>query len=123
MTPIVMLHVERAFSAQPTLGDLLGPDVSVHELPLAEALAGDLAPHLVWVSTATVDAVHLLRLRFPDATLLATVRREAVAPAVVSLFAAGADLVLRDEGVLLAAAALESLARRRPHADPALTLP
>ncbi len=113
MTRTTVLHVERAFSAQPTLGDALGPDAEVHELPLAEALASELEPDLVWSSDATPDTLHLLRLRFPGAALLATVGRNAVPDVVLLLFAHGADLVLRDEGVLLAAAALESLGRRR----------
>jgi hypothetical protein len=108
-----VIHVERAFSAQPTLSDALGPSAVVHELPLAEALANDLDPDLVWASDATADLVHLLREHFPDAQLLATLPRTAGTKAVLALLAEGADLVLRDEGVLLAAAALQAMARRR----------
>lgn len=113
MSRTIVLHVERAFSAQPTLGDALGPETEVHELPLAEALASELEPDLIWSSDATPDKLHLLRLRFPAAALLATVGRQAAPDIVLLLFAHGADLVLRDEGVLLAAAALASLSRRR----------
>lgn len=112
--PCDVLHVERAFSAQPTLGDTLGPSVTVHELPLAEALAGDLDPDLIWASDATPDLVHLLHEHFPDAQLLATLPRSVGTKAVLALLAEGAALVLRDEGVLLAAAALRAMARRRP---------
>jgi hypothetical protein len=109
-----VIHVERAFSAQPTLGNALGSRAAVHELPLAEALAGDLAPDLIWASDATPDLVHLLRTRFPAAGLLATLPRDADPRAVLTLLDEGADLVLRDEGILLAAAALQAMARRLP---------
>jgi hypothetical protein len=109
-----VIHVERAFSAQPTLGNALGPGAVVHELPLAEALVVDLdaGPELIWASDATPDLVHLLRERFPRSLLLATLPRGANPEAVLALLDEGADLVLRDEGVLLAAAALQSMARR-----------
>lgn len=113
-----VLHVERAFSAQPTLGDLLGRDVEVRELPLAEALAGNTTPDIVWSSDTTADVVRILRLRFPRSQLLATVPPRCDPATVVLLFAHGADLVLRDEGVLLAAAAMGSMLRRtEPKAD------
>lgn len=110
---MVVIHVERAFSAQPTLSSALGPDAAVYEMPLPEALATDLTPDLIWTSNATAESVRLLRTRFPLARLLATVHRAAPPPEVVHLFACGADQVLRDEGVLLAAAALQALARPR----------
>jgi hypothetical protein len=109
-----VIHVERAFSAQPTLGDALGSRAVVHELPLAEALASSLAPDLIWASDATPDLVHLLRTHFPTAGLLATLPRDAGPKAVLTLLDEGADLVLRDEGILLTAAALQAMARRLP---------
>jgi hypothetical protein len=122
-----VVHVERAFSAQPTLGDALGPRADVHELPLPELLACSLDPDLIWVSDATVDAVHLVREHFPAALLLATVPRAAGPAPVVELLGRGADLVLRDEGILLVAAALQAMARRRETSgqpvDRALTSP
>lgn len=73
---MTVLHVTRAFSAEPTLSECLdGADVV--EAPLPEALApGNVHP----------DLVRLI---------------------------AQADLVLRDEGVVLAAAGLQVLFRRR----------
>jgi len=113
-----VIHVERAFSAQPTLGGALGASCVVHELPLPDALACGFEPDLIWASDATPDLVHLLRGQFPDAQLLATLPRRADSAAVLALLAEGADLVLRDEGVLLAAAALQAMARRRrPRGD------
>jgi hypothetical protein len=108
---VTVMHVARAFSAQPTLGELLG-DVHVVELPLAEALAGHLLdPDLVWVSGAVPDDVHAIRRRFPWARLLATPRRNAPPEERVALISE-ADLVLTDEGVVLAAAGLQALSRR-----------
>jgi hypothetical protein len=109
-----VVHIERAFSAQPTLGDALGPQATIRELPLPELTAGRLCPDLIWISSATEDTVHLVRECFPTAQLLATVPRSTGPKPVLALMEAGADLVLRDEGILLAAAALQSMARRRP---------
>jgi hypothetical protein len=106
-----VLHVARGFSAQPTLRDALG-DADVVEVPLAEAVLRP-EPDLVWVSDARPEEVLALRERFPGAGLLATLGLRADPDDVVLLLACGADLVLRDEGVLLAAAGLQSLARRR----------
>jgi hypothetical protein len=114
LTPLDVLHVERAFSAQPTLSNVLGAGARIHEMPLPEALAHAADPDLIWASDATTDSVHLLRQQFPQARLLATVPRGTGSPSVLALLAAGADLVLHDEGILLAAAALEAMARRLP---------
>jgi hypothetical protein len=108
-----VLHVTRGFSAQPTLRDALPPGTQVLERPLAEALVCLDRPDVVWVSSATADAVHAVHTRFPQAALLATVRPAAPPEEVVLLIAHGADLVLRDGGVLLGAAAVGALARRR----------
>jgi hypothetical protein len=108
-----VIHVERAFSAQPTLSNSLGPAFVVHELPLPDTLACGFAPDLIWASDATADLVHLLRTRFPTSHLLATVPRTADPRVVLALLDEGTDLVLRDEGILLAAAALQSMARRK----------
>lgn len=109
----IVLHVTRGFSAQPTLRDALPAGTRVLERPLAEALAGLDVPDVVWVSSATADAVHALRRRFPQASLLATVPPAAPPEDVVLLIAHGTDLVLRDGGVLLGAAAVGALVRRR----------
>jgi hypothetical protein len=51
-----VLHVARAFSAQPTLSECLG-DAVVVEAPLAEALAASTLPDVIWVSSATPEQV------------------------------------------------------------------
>jgi hypothetical protein len=108
---VTVMHVARAFSAEPTLGELLD-GVRVIEVPLAEALARrGLAPDLVWVSAATPDAVRAVRQRFPGASILATLRRNAPPGERVALIR-DADLVLTDEGIVLAAAGLLALSRR-----------
>jgi hypothetical protein len=111
-TTVTVLHVARAFSAQPTLGEVLGDAVRVVEAPLAEALArGDLGPDLVWVSSATAPEVRAVRDRFPHARVLATPHRTATSDDRVALIEE-ADLVLLDEGIVLAAAGLQALSRR-----------
>jgi hypothetical protein len=113
MTPGAhVLHITLGFSAEPALSAELGPAVQVAERPLAAALAGPDDPDLVWVSDATPADVEATRHRFPRAGVLATLPVRATPDAVVVLLASGADLVLRDEGVLLAAAALQALSRR-----------
>jgi hypothetical protein len=108
---VTVLHVARAFSAQPTLGELLG-DVCVVETPMADALTrADLRPDLIWISTATADDVRAVRRCFPRARVLATPRRAATSDERVDLISE-ADLVLVDEGVVLAAAGLQALSRR-----------
>ncbi|WP_143448823.1 hypothetical protein [Kineosporia sp. A_224] len=116
-----VLHVVRAFSAQPTLGDALSAALpggaDVHEAPLAEALVSHDVPDVVWVSSADAPTVDAVRARFPAAAVLATLPARASTADVVVLLAHGADLVLRDEGVVLGAAGIVSLARRRPLAS------
>jgi hypothetical protein len=107
-----VLHVARAFSAQPTLSECLG-DAVVVEAPLAEALAASTLPDVIWVSSATPEQVDAVRRHFPAARILATPRPPADPDQVIRLIAAGADLVLQDEGVVLAAAGLQALSRRR----------
>jgi hypothetical protein len=108
-----VLHVARAFSAQPTLGESL-TDAVVVEAPLAEALAGNALPDLIWVSSASPAAVDAVRRRFPSARILATPPPHRADPQdVIQLIASGADLVLQDEGVVLASAGLQALSRRR----------
>lgn len=114
-----VLHVVRAFSAQPTLGialaQILPGGAVVHEEPFPEALVSHVVPDVVWVSSADPICVDALRERFPGAALLATLPAHAPAAHVVRVLDCGADLVLRDEGVLLAAAGIAALARRRRH--------
>ncbi|HEX2807628.1 MAG TPA: hypothetical protein VHN80_15815 [Kineosporiaceae bacterium] len=110
-----VLHVARAFSAQPTLGECLA-DAVVVEAPLAEALVGNALPDLIWVSSASPAVVDVVRRRFPSARILATPPCRADPQDVIQLIASGADLVLQDEGVVLASAGLRALSRRRPAA-------
>ena len=111
-----ILHVARAFSAQPTLGECLS-NATVIEAPLAEALASHCQPDLIWVSSATPADVDAVRRRFPWARILATPLRRASSEDIVRLIAGGADLVLEDGGVMLAAAALNALSRRQALAE------
>jgi hypothetical protein len=109
---VTVLHVTRAFSAQPTLSECLD-GLDVVEAPLPEALApGTMHPDVVWVSAALPTDVEALHSRYPHARILATPSRTASAGDVVRLIAQ-ADLVLRDEGVVLAAAGVQVLCRRR----------
>ena len=109
---MTVLHVARAFSAQPTLGELLGEEVRVVESPMAEALTrSELHPDLVWISSAWAADVRAVRERFPHARVLATPQRAATSQDRVDLIGE-ADLVLMDEGVVLAAAGLQALSRR-----------
>jgi hypothetical protein len=91
---VTVLHVTRAFSAQPTLGECLAEclgDPLVIEAPMAEALAPN-----AWRLLATPA-----RTGEPDTLALI----------------GQADPVLDDEGVVLAAAALQALCRRRAPAN------
>jgi hypothetical protein len=115
---VTVLHVTRAFSAQPTLSEYLD-GMDVVEAPLPEALAaGSLHPDVLWVSAALPADVEALHTRYPRARILATPGRTATSGDVVRLIAQ-ADLVLRDEGIVLAAAGVQVLCRRRAHAQPA----
>ena len=108
---VTVLHVTRAFSAQPTLGGCLS-GMDVVEVPLLEALSpARESPEVIWDSSATAVDVASLRRRYPLARILATPPRAATEPDVVRLIAV-ADLVLRDEGVMLAAAGVQALHRR-----------
>lgn len=109
---VTVLHVTRAFSAQPTLSEYL-PDAVVTEAPMPEAMAlGRLRPDVVWLSSALPGDVEAIRSRYPEAAVLATPARTASAVDVVRLIEL-ADLVLADDGVVLAAAGVQVLCRRR----------
>lgn len=108
---MTVLHVTRAFSAQPTLGGYLA-GMGVLEVPLAEALApSQQSPEVIWDSAATAADVEALRRRYPLARILATPSAASTGPDLVRLIGA-ADLVLADEGVVLAAAGVQALHRR-----------
>jgi hypothetical protein len=112
MTRCAVHVTRRAFSAQPTLRDQLGPEYEVHELPLPEALAYPREVELVWISEGDPAAIAAMHARYPDSPLLVTLPRFASTADVLEALALGADLVLRDEGIVLAAAALAALGRR-----------
>jgi hypothetical protein len=111
---VTVLHVARAFSAQPTLGEFF-PDALVLEMPLPEALAAprSLQPDVVWLSSATTADVATVRRRFPTALVLATALAGSSAERDLVTLIGAADLVLDDEGIVLAAAGLQALCRRR----------
>ena len=115
--PLEVLHVCRSFSAEPTLSHYVGQHVEravrVLELPLLEAVVRLGAPDLVWASSAEPEDVNLLRAAFPQASLLISANRDAPPSMVIDLYDRGADLVVTDEGVRHAAAAVTSLLRRR----------
>ena len=115
--PFEVLHVTRSFFAEPTLSQQVsqqvGRRVYVRELPLPEAVVRLGAPDLVWTSTGEPEDVDLLRTAFPRADLLVTVARDATPTYIIDLYERGADLVVTDEGVRHAAAAVASLLRRR----------
>jgi hypothetical protein len=115
--PYEVLHVTRSFFAEPTLSQELsqqiGADIHLRELPLPEAVIRPGAPDLVWTSSGEYEDVDLLRTAFPGADLLVTVARDATPTYIIDLYERGADLVVTDEGVRHAAAAVASLLRRR----------
>jgi hypothetical protein len=115
--PYEVLHVTRSFFAEPTLSQQVsqqvGRDVRVRELPLPEAVIRLGAPDLVWTSSGEPEDVDLLRAAFPRSDLLVTVARDATPTYIIDLYDRGADLVVTDEGVRHAAAAVTSLLRRR----------
>jgi len=115
--PYEVLHVTRSFSAEPTLSQCVSQqvdrEVHVRELPLLEAVVRLGAPDLVWASSGEPEDVDLLRAAFPAASLLVSVTRDAAPTYVIDLYERGADLVVGDEGVRHAAAAVTSLLRRR----------
>jgi hypothetical protein len=111
--PAEVLHVTRNFSAEPTLSQQLGVPALVREVPLAEALVRQYRPDLVWASSGVPEDVSRLRVAFPGAALLVSVARLATPTMIIDLYDRGADLVVTDEGVRHAAAAVTSLLRRR----------
>jgi hypothetical protein len=115
--PFQLLHVTRSFFAEPTLSQQvaaqLGAEVDVREVPLPEAVVRLGRPDLVWASFGAPEDVDLLRMAFPGADLLISVDRDASPTYIIDLYERGADLVVTDEGVRHAAAAVTSLLRRR----------
>jgi hypothetical protein len=112
----LLLHVAHGFSAQPTMAAQLcarsALDWRVVELEQAEVLHRDLAPDVVWASRPMLRDTADLRRRLPEAPLLVSLPRQSPPALVVQHYDAGADLVIEDEGISYAAAAVAALGRR-----------
>lgn len=108
-----VLHISRAYSAEPTLSITMGDHAQIRETSLPEALNSEHEPDLLWVTDPTVDELRTLRIHFPTASVLVTRSRYSRQGATtMSLIDSGADLVIEDESVICAAAGLGALARR-----------
>jgi hypothetical protein len=124
-SPAVLLHVAHGFSAQPTMSAELAARSAlpwdVVELEPAEVLhRDDVDPDVVWASWPQPQQVADLRRRLPRRPLLVSVPRSTPAAAVLRHYDLGADLVIEDEGVRHAAAAVAALGRRLPRYSRAL---
>jgi hypothetical protein len=112
----LLLHVAHGFSAQPTIAAELCARSAltwrVIELEPAEVLHRDVDPDVVWASRPLLRDVAELRRRLPGRPLLVSVPRRSSPALVVQHYDAGADLVIEDEGISYAAAAVASLGRR-----------
>jgi hypothetical protein len=101
----LLLHVAHGFSAQPTIAAQLAARSDlpwrVLELEPAEVLQrDDIQPDVVWASRPQPEVTRQLRHRLPGL--------------VVQYYDLGADLVIEDEGITYAAAAVAALGRRLP---------
>jgi hypothetical protein len=113
---LTVLRITDGLSAQAEITQVFGRTVRIVEVTLAGWTAQMLpCPVVIWVDQPTATQVAVIRSALPRAGLMACVRRTAPPREVIGLIAHGADLVVRDEGSLLAAAALHSLARRLRH--------
>jgi hypothetical protein len=117
MTPTaVLLHVAHGFSAQPTIDAQLcaRSDLSweVLELEMPEVLHREVEADVVWASRPRLRDTAELRRRLPGRPLLVSVLRHSAPALVVQHYDAGADLVIKDEGITYAAAAVATLGRR-----------
>jgi hypothetical protein len=115
----LLLHVARGFSAQPTLTAQLAARSDlpwrVLELELAEVLhRDDIDPDVVWASRPQPEDTAQLRRRLPGRPLLVSVQRHSPPGLIVQHYDLGADLVIEDEGITHAAAAVAALGRRLP---------
>jgi hypothetical protein len=113
----MLLHVARGFSAEPTMTAQLAARSAlpwrVIELDPAEVLhRDDIAPDVVWASRPQPDDTAQLRRRLPGRPLLVSVPRHSPPGLVVQHYDLGADLVIEDEGITYAAAAVATLGRR-----------
>jgi len=120
----LLLHVARGFSAEPTITAQLSARSSlawrVVELDPAEVLhRDDMAPDVVWASRPEPDETAQLRRRLPGRPLLVSVPRQSPPGLIVQHYDLGADLVIEDEGITYAAAAVATLGRRLDRRVPA----
>jgi hypothetical protein len=115
----LLLHVAHGFSAQPTIAAQLAARSDlpwrVLELEPAEVLQrDDIQPDVVWASRPQPEVTRQLRHRLPGRPLLVSVPRHSPPGLVVQYYDLGADLVIEDEGITYAAAAVAALGRRLP---------
>ena len=122
----LLLHVAHGFSAQPTLTAQLAARSAIEwrvlELEPTEVMhRADVDPAVVWASRPQPQDTANLRRRLPGRPLLVSVPRHSAAALVVRHYDLGADLVIEDEGITYAAAAVAALGRRlRPAGTPHL---
>lgn len=121
----LLLHVAHGFSAEPTLSAQLAArsaiDWRVLELEPAEVMHRDVDATVVWASRPQLQDTAELHLRLPGRPLLVSVPRQSAPALVVRHYDLGADLVIEDEGVTYAAAAVAALGRRLPEPFAACT--
>ena len=114
----LLLHVAHGFSAQPTLAAQLAArsaiDWQVLELEPAEVMHRRLDPAVVWASRPQAQDTADLRRRLPGRPLLVSLPRHSPPALVVEHYDLGAELVIEDEGITYAAAAIAALGRRLP---------
>ena len=115
----LLLHVAHGFSAQPTIAAQLAARSDlpwrVLELEPAEVLnRDDIQPDVVWASRPQPEVTARLRHRLPGRPLLVSVTRHSPPGLIVQHYDLGADLVIEDEGITYAAAAVAALGRRLP---------
>jgi hypothetical protein len=115
----LLLHVAHGFSAQPTLSAQLAARSAIAwrvvELEPAEVMhRDDVDAAVVWASRPEPQDTAELRRRLPGRPLLVSLPRHSAPTLVVRHYDLGADLVIEDEGVTYAAAAVAALGRRLP---------
>ncbi|HKG51966.1 MAG TPA: hypothetical protein VKB14_16140 [Actinomycetales bacterium] len=125
---VLLLHVAHGFSAQPTLSAQLAVRSAIAwqvlELEPAEVMHREhVDPAVVWASRADPAQTADLRLRLPSRPLLVSLPRHSQPALVVRHYDLGADLVIEDEGVTYAAAAIAALGRRLAGRPPSAELP
>ena len=113
----LLLHVAHGFSAQPTIAAQLAVRSAlpwrVLELEPAEVLHRfDVDADVVWASRPDEWVTATLREQLPGRPLLVSLPRYSPPALVVRHYEFGADLVIEDEGITYAAAAVASLGRR-----------